>query len=335
MTQNLSASIHAAKAVYNPILAEIFFVVIGLLIITNGIKALKNPECEKPKTTAAFWFLMGLSFILGSYITILKAFPEQLGALPQIPSSVIGFIIVIIAVLTATKSVTSAKHTAPTEKETRANADRIGMKIFIPALALAFVAVGVATTEIVSANNAIGVSAVVALIIAILITKAPAGNYVSDGNRLLDNMGPVVFLPQLLAALGALFTKCGVGTVIAGGVSHIIPQGNTVIAVIVYCLGMALFTIIMGNGFAAFSVITVGIAVPFLLAFDANPVVVGAMGLTAGYCGTLLTPMAANFNIMPAALLRTENKYVIIKEQAPFAIAMLLIHMVLMYILAF
>lgn len=305
--------------VYNPILAEIFFCIIGLLIIANGIAAFRNPACEKPKTTALFWFLMGLAFILG----------------PHIPYAITGVIIVIIAVLTATKSVTSAKHTPPTEQETRANADRIGMKIFIPALTLAFVAVGVATSGIVSANNAIGVSAVVAVIIAVLITKAPVKNYVTDGNRLLDNMGPVVFLPQLLAALGALFTKCGVGIVIAGGVSHIIPEGNTMIAVIVYCLGMALFTMIMGNGFAAFSVITVGIAVPFLLSYGANPVVVGAMGLTAGYCGTLLTPMAANFNIMPAALLRTENKYAIIKEQAPVAVAMLLIHMVLMYVLAF
>lgn len=305
--------------VYNPILAEIFFSIIGLLIIANGVAALRSTACEKPKTTALFWFLMGLAFILG----------------PHIPHVITGVMIVITAVLTAMKSVTSAKHTPPTEQETRANADRIGMKIFIPALSLAFVAVGAATSGIVSANNAIGVSAVAGVIIAVLITKSPVKNYVTDGNRLLDNMGPVVFLPQLLAALGALFTKCGVGDVIAGGVSYIIPEGNMLISVIVYCLGMALFTMIMGNGFAAFSVITVGIAVPFLLTQGASPVVVGAMGLTAGYCGTLLTPMAANFNIMPAALLRTEDKYIVIKEQAPVAVAMLLIHMILMYILAF
>lgn len=59
------------------------------------------------------------------------------------------------------------------------------------------------------------------------------------------------------------------------------------------------------------------------------------MGLTAGYCGTLLTPMAANFNIMPAALLETKDKYVIIKSQARVAFVMLLVHIILMYILAF
>ena len=98
---------------------------------------------------------------------------------------------------------------------------------------------------------------------------------------------------------------------------------------------MALFTIIMGNGFAAFSVITVGIGIPFLIMQGANPVVVGALGLTAGYCGTLCTPMAANFNIMPAALLEVRNKYAIIKSQVPVAIFMLIVHVFLMYFFAF
>ena len=142
-------------------------------------------------------------------------------------------------------------------------------------------------------------------------------------------------MPQLLAALGVLFTACGVGDVISKGVASIIPDGNRFIAVAVYCVGMALFTIIMGNGFAAFSVITVGIGIPFLIMQGANPVVVGAMGLTAGYCGTLLTPMAANFNIMPAALLETKSKCAVIKAQAPMAGVMLITHIFLMYFLAF
>lgn len=35
----------------------------------------------------------------------------------------------------------------------------------------------------------------------------------------------------------------------------------------------------------------------------------------AGYCGTLMTPMAANFNIVPAALLELKDKYQVIKVQ--------------------
>ena len=91
----------------------------------------------------------------------------------------------------------------------------------------------------------------------------------------------------------------------------------------------------MGNGFAAFTVIMTGIGVPFLISKGADPIVVGALGLTAAYCGTLCTPMAANFNIVPAALLETKNKYSVIKSQIPFAIVMLLVHVVLLYTLAF
>ncbi len=57
--------------------------------------------------------------------------------------------------------------------------------------------------------------------------------------------------------------------------------------------------------------------------------------MTCGYCGTLLTPMAANFNIVPGAILETKDKYTIIKTQAPMALAMILVHIVLMLVLAF
>ena len=45
--------------------------------------------------------------------------------------------------------------------------------------------------------------------------------------------------------------------------------------------------------------------------------------------------MAANFNIMPAALLETKSKYAIIFAQLPVAVVMLVIHIILMYVLAF
>ena len=65
---------------------------------------------------------------------------------------------------------------------------------------------------------------------------------------------------------------------------------------------MALFTMIMGNAFAAFPVMTAAIGVPLLIQhFGGDPAVVGAIGMLAGFCGTLMTPMAANFNIVPAA----------------------------------
>ncbi|MEE1411965.1 MAG: DUF979 domain-containing protein [Bulleidia sp.] len=307
------------SAVYNPYLQEFFYAIIGLVFIANGVKAFKDTSVKKHVTTGLFWSIMGVCFIVGKYI----------------PSYIVGFLITFTAVLTAIGGVVETTNKAPTKEETRANANRIGYKVFIPALTLALASVAFSVLGIVSGNNAIGVSAILGVIAVLSITKAPAKSIITEGNRLLDNMGAVAFLPQLLSALGSLFTAAGVGTVISGFVAALVPEHAHFIACAVYCIGMALFTMIMGNGFAAFSVITVGVGIPFLINEGANPAIVGTLGLTAGYCGTLLTPMAANFNIMPAALLETKGKYAIIKGQAPIAIVMLIIHIVLMYFWAF
>ena len=255
---------------------------------------------------------------------------------PYVPKFITGVCVVLMAILTAIGKVGQSASDVPTAEETRANANKLGNKIFIPPLVLALSAWIIATVwKKLGANNAVGLSAIIALIFVFAVTGSKKEYAVKDGTRLMDNIGPVGLLPQVLAALGALFTAAGVGDVIAKGIEMVIPHNNRLIAVIVYCLAMAIFTAIMGNGFAAFSVITVGIGIPFLINQGANPLVVGAMGLTAGYCGTLMTPMAANFNIMPAALLETKNKYGIIKMQLPYAIAMLIAHIILMYICAF
>jgi len=74
---------------------------------------------------------------------------------------------------------------------------------------------------------------------------------------------------------------------------------------------------------------------PFVYSQGADPAVAGALALTAGYCGTLMTPMAANFNIVPAAILETKNKNRVIISQVPFGVVLLGAHIVLMYVLAF
>ena len=302
------------------IVSEIFYCCIGGMFFLNGVKALKDSGLKTRVCTAAFWFLVAFTFIAGPYL----------------PQWITGACVVVMACLTASRKVRPSASQTPTAAETRANADRFGFKAFVPALILAVTAVLAATLfKTLGANNAIGISALTALVAALCLFKAKPSAALADGTRMLDGVGPIGLLPQVLSALGALFTAAGVGDVIAEGVGMIVPQGNRLAAVAVYCVAMALFTMIMGNGFAAFSVITVGIGIPFVISQGADPVVVGTLGLTAGYCGTLMTPMAANFNIMPAALLETRSKYTIIKTQVPVAITMLVIHILLMYILAF
>ncbi len=52
--------------------------------------------------------------------------------------------------------------------------------------------------------------------------------------------------------------------------------------------------------------------------------------MLSGFCGTLLTPMAANFNIVPAAVLELRDRNAVIKVQAPTAFLLLAANTALM-----
>ena len=111
---------------------------------------------------------------------------------------------------------------------------------------------------------------------------------------------------------------------------------SPLLAVAAYCLGMALFTIIMGNAFAAFPVMAAAIGIPLLVEqYGGNPAVIGAVGMLAGFCGTLLTPMAANFNIVPAALLELKDQNAVIRQQVGTAVPLLACNIVIIYVGAF
>ena len=90
------------------ILAEVFYCIIGLIFAFTGVNALKNKEVEKRTTTAIFWFILAITFIVGPYI----------------PTWITGACIIVLAILTATGLVQPAAMNIPTAKETRENADK-------------------------------------------------------------------------------------------------------------------------------------------------------------------------------------------------------------------
>ena len=73
--------------------------------------------------------------------------------------------------------------------------------------------------------------------------------------------------------------------------------------------------------------------VEFVLAYGANPVVIGMTALTCGYCGTLMTPMAANFNIVPVAILNMKDRWGVIKNQVLVGLIMLVFQICYMIVL--
>ncbi len=318
---------------------EFMYIAIGFLFVYNAYGITKNKENENRAVTSTFWLILGLIFIF-SNINIFFGQEE-----PFISYTIIGYLVVILSLLSLSKKITLGKYQKVSDDTRAIAAQKIGGKIFIPAAligVLGFAFYGIQQLSFYPEAlkfgdlGALGMAILVSAVVGLAITKERPLNAINEGRSLLDQVGPMSILPQVLAALGSLFTAAGVGNYISAQATHVIPDGNIFIAIIVYCLSMAIFTIIMGNAFAAFTVITVGIAIPFLIIPGGNPAVIGALGMTAGFCGTLLTPMGANFNIVPTSILEMEDrKWGIIKYQAPMALILLAIHVLLMYVLAF
>lgn len=301
------------------IIMEVIYVACGLMSAYVGYRALADKEQKNKIGTAVFWLALAALLGLGRWM----------------PPVVAGILVVIMTIPPIIKRVSPRVNKVIPEEYKRKMADKLGLKVFIPALTMGMLAliVGIALPKL-GALVGLGFGILVSAIIILIMSKDSPAVIPTEGKKLLEAVGPLSILPQLLASLGAIFAAAGVGDVISGMVSNIVPEGNVTVAIIVYAVAMALFTMIMGNAFAAFSVITIGIGIPFILQYGLDPNVVGMIGLTSGYCGTLMTPMAANFNIVPVAILEMEDKYAVIKKQIPLAIILLVAQIILMMVMA-
>ena len=290
-----------------------------MITIYAGIKNLLDKENPSRVGTAVFWCSFGIVCGFGSWL----------------PAKVSGVLVLIMCLPPIFKKVKIGKTDNPTKEHTEQQFKKIGMKIFVPAFSVAVCSLFFALFSNMSSMVAITVGVIVAMVLLMAFDakqNKPAV-FLNDSERFLGITGPLSMLPQLLGCLGGVFTAAGVGDVIAQLVEKIVPKGNVNIGIIVYAIGMVLFTMIMGNAFAAITVMTVGIGAPFVLAYGANPVVIGMLALTCGYCGTLLTPMAANFNILPVAILNMKDRWGAIKNQVLVAIIMLVFQICYMIVL--
>ena len=279
----------------------------------------------------AFWGLFAASFLMGSYLT------DFANGLLVIAMVLVG------GVLRWGKTV----HPTTTPEEREASAARLGSRVFLPVLLIPIVTLaGTLVFPHLTLNGApivdakqvtvisMAIGAVGALILAMAMLRPPLTAPPQEARRLMDSVGSAIILPQLLAALGAVFVAAGVGGAIGKIIGQWIPLDNKLVVVATYCIGMMVFTAIMGNAFAAFPVLTAGVGVPLIVQkFGGDPAAMGAIGMLAGYCGTLITPMAS-FNIIPTALLQLPSGAVI-RAQAPTALFVLTGNILLMYFLVF
>ncbi|HZC37607.1 MAG TPA: DUF979 domain-containing protein [Sphingomicrobium sp.] len=309
------------------------YLLVGAMFAAFAISSARDRTNTKRWGNAIFWGLLAVSFWFGDF-------------LGDIGNGVL--VLALVAVAGAHLLGRGSKESTTVEQRERFS-ERYGNNLFIPALVIPFTAflgtllfnyTPLKASGLVDPKSVtlvlLGAGVIIALFICYAWLRPAATAPVEEGRRLMDSIGWAAVLPQMLAALGAVFAAAGVGTTIGALAGAIIPSGSVLLAVLLYAFGMVAFTMIMGNAFAAFPVMVAAIGIPILMHQDGgNPAVIGAVGMLSGFCGTLMTPMAANFNIVPAALLELKNQYGVIKAQIPTAIPLLVANILILYFAAF
>jgi uncharacterized membrane protein len=303
---------------------EAVYILTGLILLIFASMTFTDRQNSRRIGGGLFWLVLGFIFILGNVM----------------PYWLTGLLVLFLVALDGAGQVVRGSGEVD-QKSQAENARRLGDRIFIPVLAIPIVTFAFAAIFRLIGLDAnrgalvgLGFGGVVAMITCLKLTGSNFRVLMNEGRRLNEAMGAVNILPQLLASLGVIFTAAKVGDLIASGIQQIIPANNLFLLVLANCLGMALFTIVMGNSFAAFPVIATGVLVPLIInPLGVNPAMAAIITLTAGSSGTLMTPMAANFNIVPAALLNMRDQYGVIKFQLPYALTIWSFHVLLLWLM--
>ncbi|MCY9804190.1 DUF979 domain-containing protein [Vibrio scophthalmi] len=292
----------------------------GLLLLAFSLQSFLDKQNPKRVGSGLFWLIYGVTFVFGA----------------MIPHWITGVMVLMLTALAAGGFMGIGNYGTTSDEERRDSASVLKNRLFYPAIVVPVGTVAISQLTSLGALVGLGVSSIAAIIVALIVTKSRPMHSLNEGRRLIDSIGWAAILSQFLAALGYLFNQAGVGETVAGLVKMMIPENMLLVKVIAYCVGMMLFTVVMGNAFAAFAVITTGIGIPLLILENGgNAAIIGVLGMLSGYCGTLMTPMAANFNIVPAALLELKNKHHVILIQIVPGLAILAFNIFVMYTFAF
>ncbi len=307
---------------------EHVYVLTGLMLIAVAVLSLRDRTNPKRLGNAAFWGVLAVAFLFGSQLS-------------DFENGVLALALIVIGGFDLMHKGAASTVTA---EERISSARARGSLLFLPALIVPVVAL--AGTLLLKNSGLVDPKQVTLISLSLGVLIALAACYawlrpsalapLEEGRRLLDTIGWAAVLPQMLASLGAVFALSGVGIAVGHLATDYLPLASPIAAVIGYCLGMAAFTIVMGNAFAAFPVMTAAIGLPLIVErFGGDPIAMSAIGMLAGFCGTLMTPMAANFNIVPAALLDLPDRNGVIKAQIPTALIMLGANTILMALVVY
>ncbi len=312
---------------------EFVYVLMGAMLAGVAVVCARDRASRRRFSNAVFWGAYAITFLVGT----------------KLPDVVNGVLVLLMVFVAAFRGLGAPPPEAAGPAEREASARHWGNRLFIPALTIPAIALAgtfglkgltwhrnplVDARQVTLVALALGILA--ALVVGTVMIRPRLTVPIVEARRLLDAVSWAAVLPQMLAALGAMFALAGLGPIVAKLIERWIPLNSPLVVVASYTIGMALFTSIMGNAFAAFPVMTAGIGLPLIVhRFGGDVVVMAAVGMLSGFCGTLTTPMAANFNIVPVALLELPDQHAVIKVQIPTALLLLAANTAIMYAFVF
>ncbi len=304
------------------------YMLLGAFFAMVAWRAVRDQGGPARRARGAFYGVLGLLFVLGDWL----------------PPVLAGVLVLLIAVIAGFALPQQAPRSATVEATASPSKRLLLPVLAVPLLTILlsvlFLRITPAGTPLFTSQSAplyaLAIACALALTLALWLTRDHTGAALARGGDLLEVIGWAAFLPLLLAVLGTLFAQAGVGVALADLIGSWLPLDQRWVAILAYGLGMALLTMAMGNAFAAFPVIAGGIGLPYLVSVHgADPAPLAAIGMLCGYCGTLMTPMAANFNLVPVALLELRDRNAVIRAQVPTALPLLAGNLVLLGLLCF
>lgn len=297
-------------------LLDALYGIVGIYLLINGFFSLKDLQNEKRYGTAAFWSIFGFLIAFGSLI----------------PEWVSGILVIMLALIPGFGYMAKGKFFEISTSQKKQSADEFGFRLFIPLVLIPVGTIFIAVGTPLGALMGLGLSALAALIAALALTGESFFQATQEGRRTLDSLGWTAVISQFLATIGLLFNIAGVGATIEGFASGILLGGSKFVAVAAYCFGMMFFSFVLGNAFAAFAIVTTGIGLPFVVNLHGcDPSIVCVLAMLSGYSGSVISPLAGNFTLVPTVLLKIQDRYGIAKVELPIVVLMLFVNIIIMY----
>ena len=173
-------------------LLDVFYMFIGLCMAITMVFTLKDKNHKTRIGTALFWGILAFIFIFARIL----------------PSVLVGCLVIVIAILSATKQINVGTLKQLDTTFTEMKAQKLGLKIFVPALSIAVIAMLVASFTEFPGTVAIGIASTLSLLLAFAITKAKPSEAVEDTKQNVPSNRSILYITTIISFFRCIIHCC-------------------------------------------------------------------------------------------------------------------------------